>query len=635
MNKKSMTIDETFDLAYKNYQNNNGNLADNLCKNILKLNPNHFPSIFLLGVISVRNKDYDGAKKLFQKVIQVKPNYLPAYNNLGSVCKEIGEFKQAIYYYYKAIEIKPDYINAINNLSTLLSGINFTKMNKKGKVYSKESNLKELFLFLFKRNDVDHKDLFFNAKLFLIEEENFREISKIVNSSSSILKNLVILNLLEDELFLLILQKALIVDILLEKMLTKIRHEILLIFNSKKENLEKKLNFILSLAEQCFLNEYVFFQSNEEIRCIKKLIKSLENKKINELKIAILGCYVPLYSSNIISNKLINYKSKNILFNDLITMQVKEPLQEKKLTRTLKSFSKISDSISVKVRKQYEKNPYPRWRYNYKNLHSNFLHILNNQINPNNITINDKFKNPDVLVAGCGTGNHIFITEEYLNANILGVDLSLSSLAYAKRKKEEFGLKNVEFLHADILELKNLDRKFDVIECIGVLHHMKDPLAGLKILLDLLKPHGFLKLGLYSKMARQHIDKVRDLVKKGKFNNTITDIRNFRKTIINEKKNISTNKIFDRKDFYSTSSVRDLIFHVQEHHFTLPQLSKIFMKQKLEFLGFTDPIIKRKFFDFFSNKKNYTSLDDWHDFEKKNPDIFIGMYKFWLKKIDE
>ena len=59
------------------------------------------------------------------------------------------------------------------------------------------------------------------------------------------------------------------------------------------------------------------------------------------------------------------------------------------------------------------------------------------------------------------------------------------------------------------------------------------------------------------------------------------------------------------------------------------------MKQKLEFLGFTDPIIKRKFFDFFSNKKNYTSLDDWHDFEKKNPDIFIGMYKFWLKKIDE
>ena len=135
-------------------------------------------------------------------------------------------------------------------------------MNKKGKVYSKESNLKELFLFLFKRNDVDHKDLFFNAKLFLIEEENFREISKIVNSNSSILKNLVILNLLEDELFLLILQKALIVDILLEKMLTKIRHEILLIFNSKKENLEKKLNFILSLAEQCFLNEYVFFKSN-------------------------------------------------------------------------------------------------------------------------------------------------------------------------------------------------------------------------------------------------------------------------------------------------------------------------------------------------------------------------------------
>ena len=96
------------------------------------------------------------------------------------------------------------------------------------------------------------KIFFFNAKLFLIEEENFREISKIVNSNSSILKNLVILNLLEDELFLLILQKALIVDILLEKMLTKIRHEILLIFNSKKENLAKKIKFYFILSGTMF-----------------------------------------------------------------------------------------------------------------------------------------------------------------------------------------------------------------------------------------------------------------------------------------------------------------------------------------------------------------------------------------------
>ena len=43
---------------------------------------------------------------------------------------------------------------------------------------------------------------------------------------------------------------------------------------------------------------------------------------------------------------------------------------------------------------------------------------------------------------------------------------------------------------------------------------MKDPLAGFKVLLDLLEPHGFLKLGLYSKISRQNIVKAREFIKK-------------------------------------------------------------------------------------------------------------------------
>ena len=99
-----------------------------------------------------------------------------------------------------------------------------------------------------------------------------------------------------------------------------------------------------------------------------------------------------------------------------------------------------------------------------------------------------------MLVAGCGTGSHPISTTRYKNANILAVDLSLSSLAYAKRKTEELNYKNIEYLHADILQLKKLNRKFDIIESSGTLHHMKDPMAGLKVLLDILEPHGFLEI---------------------------------------------------------------------------------------------------------------------------------------------
>ena len=66
--------------------------------------------------------------------------------------------------------------------------------------------------------------------------------------------------------------------------------------------------------------------------------------------------------------------------------------------------------------------------------------------------------------------------------------------------------------------MKNLNRKFDVIKCGGVLHHMKEPLEGLKVLLELLEPHGFLKLGLYSEISRQHIVRIREFIKKKKFN---------------------------------------------------------------------------------------------------------------------
>ena len=261
------------------------------------------------------------------------------------------------------------------------------------------------------------------------------------------------------------------------------------------------------------------------------------------------------------------------------------------------------------------------------------LFQLNNEINPNKVEYSNKFVNPNVLIAGCGTGKHITIAERYLNANILGVDLSLASLAYAKRKTEELGFKNIEFLHADILQLKNLNRKFDVIECVGTLHHMKDPLTGLKVLLDLLEPHGFLKLGLYSEISRQHIVKAREFIKKKKFKNTIKDIRNCRESIANEKDDLLLQKVFHSKDFYSTSMVRDLMFHVQEHRFTLPEISKILKNLNLEFLGFINPTIKNKFSKFFLNDVKNISLDNWNQFEINNKDTFSNMYQFWIRKM--
>ena len=72
---------------------------------------------------------------------------------------------------------------------------------------------------------------------------------------------------------------------------------------------------------------------------------------------------------------------------------------------------------------------------------------------------------PEILVAGCGTGQHaLFTASRFLNARMFAVDLSLSSLCYALRKTNELGLSNIEYAQADILELSSLGRQFDLIE---------------------------------------------------------------------------------------------------------------------------------------------------------------------------
>ncbi|WP_180490095.1 class I SAM-dependent methyltransferase, partial [Escherichia fergusonii] len=87
---------------------------------------------------------------------------------------------------------------------------------------------------------------------------------------------------------------------------------------------------------------------------------------------------------------------------------------------------------------------------------------------------------------------------------ILAIDLSLSSLSYAIRKTKELGLANLRYAQADILALGN-EKTFDVVDSSGVLHHLKNPLAGWRRLAGLVRPGGLMHIGLYSATARADI----------------------------------------------------------------------------------------------------------------------------------
>ena len=124
MNNKNLTIKETFASAVQNHQKNFFKIAENLYKEILKINPNHFGSIFYLGTLLVQTQRFELAKSLLYKATQINPNYAAAHNNLGATLKELGEYQNAINCCQKAIKINPNYADAHYNLGNVFKQLN-------------------------------------------------------------------------------------------------------------------------------------------------------------------------------------------------------------------------------------------------------------------------------------------------------------------------------------------------------------------------------------------------------------------------------------------------------------------------------------------------------------------------------
>ena len=145
-----------------------------------------------------------------------------------------------------------------------------------------------------------------------------------------------------------------------------------------------------------------------------------------------------------------------------------------------------------------------------------------------------------------------------------------------------------------------------------------------------------MKIGLYSEIARRHINSGRSLIREKGYTASSEDIRLCRQDIIagGEGGNREMSKLSNGDEFFNLSNCRDLLFHVQEHRFTLPQIETALQDFKLKFLGFEmrDQRAVRKFSKTHPSKQALTSLSLWHKFELENPDTFGSMYQFWCQK---
>ena len=307
---------------------------------------------------------------------------------------------------------------------------------------------------------------------------------------------------------------------------------------------------------------------------------------------------------------------------------IEEPYAERAIAAEIPMLGEISDDVSCKVRAQYEENPYPRWVKTEIPTKAKSISEICAELNLH--LHSESIKNviaPAILIAGCGTGQHsIGTASRFSDCQVTAVDLSLASLAYAKRKTAELGITNLEYLQADILKLDQLEQEFDIIESVGVLHHMDEPMAGWRVLTDLLKPGGLMKIGLYSELARQHIVEVRKEITLLKVGTSESEIREFRRSLA-ESNDENHQLLTKSSDFFSLSMLRDLIFHVQEHRFTLPQIKKCLDELGLKFCGFDNKDAISNFRELHGEEADIYDLALWHQYEESNPRVFLNIVR--------
>lgn len=396
--------------------------------------------------------------------------------------------------------------------------------------------------------------------------------------------------------------------------------------------------FNCAIARQCFINEYVYVCSDDESLKLTQLQRQLDACLANgwtpdPLHLVAVASYAPLSGLDGAENwAALSWPAP---LAALFTQQFHEPRIEGRLRGAIPRLTVVDSAASKAVRSQYEEHPYPRWIHAPAVAQaSNINALLRRQFPFAPIPPLGSAGRLDVLVAGCGTGMHsILVAQQYQNAAVLAVDLSLSSLCYAKRKTVELGLRNVEYAQADLLHLHAMERRFDLIECVGVLHHLRDPVAGWKVLLGLLRPGGLMFLGLYSDLGRQDVVAARNRLCGNLLPIQAADIRLRRQEIMGEERTSEFEPFLSSRDFYATSACRDLLFHVQESRFTLPQLKAALTQLNLNLIGFmVEPEVSAAFARQFPDDPAMTNLEHWHAFETANPRTFSRMYQFWVQR---
>jgi SAM-dependent methyltransferase len=255
-----------------------------------------------------------------------------------------------------------------------------------------------------------------------------------------------------------------------------------------------------------------------------------------------------------------------------------------------------NDNTSIAVAQLYDAYPFPpeplldepppgyNWRWNWLAAY--------------NFCTGQKPSRQDIRIldAGCGTG----VGTEYLvhlnpQASVVGIDLSAGALQVAQERCHRSGANRVEFHHLSLYDAQELEGEFDLINCVGVLHHLPDPIRGIQALAPKLAPGGLMHIFVYAELGRWEVRLMQQAItllqgeQRGDYQDGVQVGRQVFESLP------ENNRIVKReKERWSLENQRDANFadmyvHPQEIDYTIDSLFELIDASGLEFIGFSNP----------------------------------------------
>jgi SAM-dependent methyltransferase len=244
-----------------------------------------------------------------------------------------------------------------------------------------------------------------------------------------------------------------------------------------------------------------------------------------------------------------------------------------------------------------------------------------------------------ILDAGCGTG----VSTDYLahlnpGAEILAVDISAGTLEVARERTRRSGAagqaSSLRFEQRSLLDLGG-EAPFDYINSVGVLHHLREPEAGLKALAAQLKPGGVLHLFLYADGGRWEIHRTQRALARLAVGSGAEGLRLGRQLLAELPEGNRLRQHHERRwivDTAADANFADMYLHPQETSYNLDRLLAFVASAGLEFAGFSNPEVwspaRLLSGELLERAQGLSQLEQWSLVEELDPDI--SHFEFFL-----